>query len=239
MAIIEGHTSGAGTSSPPSCHLSIHLYPRRSVHNTRIERLWFDVTIGFGGKWKAFFLELEHYHDLDADNAHHIWLLHHLFLNAINHDAQEWADIWNAHRLHIRGEQTASPHELFMFGVAEHGPRGMAYVVPPPAEEPVDDLVNYGVDWEVLDNAVLMRHHREHNPDIPNTQEVQQRANSRVPTRLSEVTCDPPACPLSPEVVGMLNRHLGFHFDLSSRDMILRRELWRSALGFCDPYFRA
>lgn len=35
------------------------LISSRSVHNTRIERLWFDVTNGFGYKWKDFFLDLE------------------------------------------------------------------------------------------------------------------------------------------------------------------------------------
>ncbi|KAJ7433788.1 hypothetical protein FB451DRAFT_1064009, partial [Mycena latifolia] len=37
----------------------------RSVHNTRIERLWYDVTHGFGKKWKVFFLDLEANHGLN------------------------------------------------------------------------------------------------------------------------------------------------------------------------------
>ncbi|KAI0710333.1 hypothetical protein C8T65DRAFT_708324 [Cerioporus squamosus] len=203
----------------------------RSVHNTRIERLWFDVTLGFGGKWKAFFLELEHHDGLDADNPSHIWLLHHLFLHAINQDAQEWSAIWNAHSLHVRGEQAATPHELFMFGIAEHGARGLSHVIPPPPEEPIDDLVNYGVDWDALQDPVLMRHHRHHNPQEDAVAEA-------APSRLSEVTCDPPRCPLAIDVVAMLNQHLSYHFDLSSRDMVLRRELWRSALAFCTPWFQ-
>ncbi|TFK79763.1 hypothetical protein K466DRAFT_505048 [Polyporus arcularius HHB13444] len=205
----------------------------RSVHNTRIERLWFDVTIGFGGKWKTFFLELEHYDGLDVDLPAHIWLIHHLFLHAINQDAQEWSAIWNAHGLHIRGEQTASPHELFLFGVAEHGARGLSHLVRPPPEEPIEDIVNYGVDWEVLQDPILMRHHREHNRDVGGA----PPANTTVPSHLSEVTCDPPRCPLHVDVVSMLNQHLSHHFDLASRDMVLRRQLWRSALAFCTPWF--
>ncbi|KAI0684311.1 hypothetical protein C8T65DRAFT_593787 [Cerioporus squamosus] len=208
-----------------------------SVHNTRIERLCFDVTIGFGGKWKMFFLELEHQDDLDADNACHIWLIHHLFLYAINQDAQEWVRIWNVHTIHVKGERAASPHELFMFGIAERGPRGLSYVMEPPPEEPLDDLVNYGVDWAVMDDPVLMRHHREHNPDVPEVEHPHPHPVSTAPSRLSEVTCDPPFCPLSLEVVTMLNQHLSYHFDLMSRDMHVCRELWRSALAFCGPWF--
>ncbi|RDX52117.1 hypothetical protein OH76DRAFT_1345566 [Lentinus brumalis] len=207
----------------------------RSVHNTRIERLWFDVTLGFGGKWKTFFMELEHYDDLDADDLRHIWLVHHLFLHALNQDAQEWAAVWNAHSLHIRGERTASPHELFMFGVAEHGGRGLSHVVAPPPEGPVDDLVNYGVDWEALNDPALMRHHREQNAHAVEAAPASVPASA--PTRLSEVTCDPPRCPLPYDVVAMLNQHLSYHFDLSTRNMGIRRELWRSALAFCRPWF--
>ncbi|RDX39869.1 hypothetical protein OH76DRAFT_1367079, partial [Lentinus brumalis] len=36
-----------------------------AAHISGAERLWFDVTIGFGGKWKTFFLELEHHDDLN------------------------------------------------------------------------------------------------------------------------------------------------------------------------------
>ncbi|KAF7346893.1 hypothetical protein MVEN_01441500 [Mycena venus] len=37
----------------------------RSVHNTRIKRLWYDVTHGFGQKWKRFFMDLEVHHGLN------------------------------------------------------------------------------------------------------------------------------------------------------------------------------
>ncbi|KAI0371588.1 hypothetical protein BV20DRAFT_1051599 [Pilatotrama ljubarskyi] len=61
----------------------------RSVHNIRIERLWVDVTSGFGSKWKEFFHQLEAQHGLNVDNDAHVWLLHHLFLEAINRDAEQ------------------------------------------------------------------------------------------------------------------------------------------------------
>ncbi|KAJ7331348.1 hypothetical protein DFH08DRAFT_916458 [Mycena albidolilacea] len=43
----------------------------RSVNNTRIERLWYNVTHGFGFKWKTFFIDLTINHGLDpADGPH-------------------------------------------------------------------------------------------------------------------------------------------------------------------------
>lgn len=75
----------------------------RSVHNTRIERLWYDVTSGFGQKWKNFFADLETNCGLTPNIPAHIWLLHHLFLDAINQDAAEWVQMWNNHVIQIKG----------------------------------------------------------------------------------------------------------------------------------------
>ncbi|RDX47058.1 hypothetical protein OH76DRAFT_1355006 [Lentinus brumalis] len=207
----------------------------RSVHNTRIERLWFDVTSGFGGKWKTFFLELEQHCGLDPDVPQHLWLVHHLFLHALNEDAQDWAESWNAHRLHIRGEQAASPRELFMFGMVRHGPRGMD-IMPDPVNEPVDDPASYGVDWAVLENEALMRHHAESNL-APAAERSRPFAPASQPEHLNQVTCDPPRCPLTPAEVGNLNAHLAHHFDLGCRDMLMRRRLWTAALQYCGRYF--
>jgi hypothetical protein len=45
----------------------------------------------------SFFRDLEHHNDLDPDMGDHLWLLHHLFLDAINTDVSEWAESWNSH----------------------------------------------------------------------------------------------------------------------------------------------
>ena len=74
-----------------------------SVHNTRIERLWYDVTHGFGLKWKNFFIDLEAHCHL---NPSHIWLLHHLFMSTINADAEAWVHSWNNHTMQLKGEST-------------------------------------------------------------------------------------------------------------------------------------
>jgi len=81
----------------------------RSVHNTRIERMWYDITHGFGMKWKNFFLDLEVNHGLNLQSSDDRWLLHHLFLHRIQEDADEWTQAWNSHKLKIRGEREHSP----------------------------------------------------------------------------------------------------------------------------------
>jgi hypothetical protein len=73
----------------------------RSVHNSRIERLWYDWTQGVGRKWKGFFINLETTEGCNHNNPTHIWLLHHLFLPAINEDANEWVEAWNAHVIQL------------------------------------------------------------------------------------------------------------------------------------------
>ena len=206
----------------------------RSVHNTRIERLWYDVTRGFGIKWKNFFLELERTSRLDADSPAHLWLVHHLFLAAINQDAYEWAEAWNAHRLHIRDEPSASPRELFMFGMLRHGARGIEHITTPQEEE-VDDIQAYGVDWDVINDPVLMEHHRTHNPASEPSAHLFAPAEG--PNHLSQVTCDPPLCPLHVDQVAMLNAHLTYHFDLTTRDMLVRKSIWEAALDYCTRMF--
>ncbi|KAJ6474110.1 hypothetical protein DFH09DRAFT_1462008 [Mycena vulgaris] len=109
----------------------------RSVHNTRIERLWYDVTHGFGFKWKQFIIDLEFHHDLNPSLPAHIWLLHHLFLDSVNQDAQEWAAAWNSHHLQIRGERGRSPRDMF---------------------------ITYGIDWDVANDPGLMTHLLDQNP---------------------------------------------------------------------------
>ncbi|CDO68132.1 hypothetical protein BN946_scf185003.g4 [Trametes cinnabarina] len=166
----------------------------RSVHDTHIERLWYDVTQGFGAKWKSFLLKLEHSHGLDAERPAHIWLVHHLFLNALNADAQEWASTWNAHRLHITGEQAASPRELFMFGMVCHGPRGIEHIANP-ADDVVEenDVASYGIDWDVNDDPILMAHHQSHNDPV---QEVEQGFGGNLgPAELAELVDSMPRRP--------------------------------------------
>ncbi|TFY53903.1 hypothetical protein EVJ58_g9184 [Rhodofomes roseus] len=146
----------------------------RSVHNTRVERLWYDFTRGVGQKWKNFFLELEHNAGLQPSRSAHIWLLHHIFLRQINHDVEEWAASWNNHPLHERhvSDRARSPRDRFIFGMVENGARGIGAARDvrvqqhgPFEDTAVDDPQSYGIDWETLDDPMLMAHHLDNNPD--------------------------------------------------------------------------
>ncbi|KAK7050085.1 hypothetical protein R3P38DRAFT_2504292 [Favolaschia claudopus] len=191
----------------------------RSVHNTRIERLWYNVTHGFGKKWKQFFLDLEANHGLNPTRPGHIWLLHHLFLSAINRDAQEWAEAWNSHQLTVRGQRERSPRDLFLFGMLREGPRGISSFLAAPQEEEIEDLNDYGVDWEVNNEPELVAHLLENNPHERVEGETDPFASSTTPANLSEVLCEPPNCPFTPAQLQVLDSRLSAQVDLFSRNM--------------------
>ncbi|KAJ6455614.1 hypothetical protein C8R47DRAFT_996621 [Mycena vitilis] len=200
----------------------------RSVHNTRIERLWYDVTHGFGKKWKVFFLDLEANHGLNPTRPGHIWLLHHLFLSSINRDAQEWAEAWNSHQLTVRRQRERSPRDLFLFGMLREGPRGISSFLAPEEEE-IEDVNEYGVDWEVNDEPELLAHLFENNPQERESNN-DPFASASTPANLSEVLCEPPDCPFTPAQLQLLDAHLSTSVDLFSRNMNVRRIVWARAL---------
>ena len=84
-----------------------------SVFNTRIERLWVEVGWQFGRAWQAFFRRLERLHLLDRSNTHHLWLLHFLFLDAINSDCAEFQSDWNSHPISGAGHNQSPNVKIF------------------------------------------------------------------------------------------------------------------------------
>jgi hypothetical protein len=115
--------------------------------------MWVDITTGFGSKWKLFFQELQAVHGLDNSNNAHVWLVQFLYLRPLNQDAREWADAWNAHTMSPPDRPNASPDELFLFGLAEQGERGIRE-----RDEIMDDLEDYGIDWEEMEHPAVIRH---------------------------------------------------------------------------------
>ncbi|KII88043.1 hypothetical protein PLICRDRAFT_112141 [Plicaturopsis crispa FD-325 SS-3] len=207
----------------------------RSVHNTRIERLWYDVTAGFGAKWKKFFQDLEANHGLNRSRPGHIWLLHHLFLEQVDQDAKEWASAWNSHRVRFspRDQHPRSPREMFMFGMVQEGPRGIQrFLVPPDEALPAEDVAGYGVDWEVRDDPAYMEHLLANNPH--EQEEDNPFSAATTPASLSEVVCDDPRCPLTVGQVNFLNVQLRERFDITTRNMHARRMLWIDALSLAE-----
>ena len=196
-------------------HCRCSISSCRSVHNTCIERLWYDVTHGYGQKWKEFFLELETHHGLNPTNPAHIWLLHHLFLPTVNEDAQEWAETWNSHPLTLpRGEGTRSPREIFFFSMLQDELRGPLPVADP--EEAVADPATYGIDWDVAANTMFMNHLLKNNPQ--DWEDDNPFATS--PSRLSYVPCDAPNCPMNPQQILDLDAQLAMWIPVHSRSMI-------------------
>jgi hypothetical protein len=217
----------------PLGYYSYSLSLARSVHNSRIERIWYDVTEGFGGKWKDFFIDLEANEGLDVNNPAHIWLLHHLFLDNINRDALAWAETWNNHKLQIRGEPQQTPQEMFFFSMLEDGPRGLSG----PRQNSEggldglaegEDVTLYGIDWEEMEDDQLLAHHFQHNPIQHNN------PFNTAPSALSEVECTPPGCPLSAESIHQLDNYLSQVVDVNSRSMLVRRTIWAQALYICS-----
>jgi hypothetical protein len=177
----------------------------RSVHNIRIERLWRDYADGVTTKWKRFFEHLERDHGLIYDRPSHIWLLHRLFLDAVNQDAQDWKAVWNNHLITLPGEPPRSPRDIFLFSMLLDGFRGIE-----PGGE-VDDAVT-GEDGEDTD--------------------VDEYPNN-TPSRMSQVICEQPDCPLTQNLVDELDLRLNQQINPVTGDMMVRSLVWQIALDIC------
>ncbi|KAG9095916.1 hypothetical protein FS749_009477 [Ceratobasidium sp. UAMH 11750] len=117
-----------------------------STHNQRIERLWLDVGKQFGRPWKAFLLRLEELHCLDQSNAHHLWLLHLLFIDGLNSDVTSFISRWNAHGISGPNTHGQSPQDLRFLGQLTKGVQEDIY-----ADVPLDILQEFlGIDTEPL-----------------------------------------------------------------------------------------
>lgn len=122
---------------------------------------------------------------------------------------------------------------MFFFSMLQDGARGVHLAnLPEPVDEPLapEELDHYGVDWDALNDQNIMNHHRQHNPqEYPSAQNAFNR-----PPSLSDVPCEAPDCPFTVEQLTALNTHLFLHCDLQSRSMVVRRQIWITALEYCD-----
>ena len=182
------------------------------------------MTEGFGHKWKDFFFALEAHHNLDVSDPSHIWLLHWLFIAAINTEALGWAEAWNDHKIQLEGERRSTPQQLFIRSSVTDGIRGL----PPHSSndgEEIEDYMSFGVDWGALQDPQLMAHHQENNPGSTAIDHPYDH-----PDWINEVVCDPPDCPLASDQVERLERDLAAVVDIESKDMNVRRVVWSTAL---------
>ncbi|KAF8259272.1 hypothetical protein EI94DRAFT_1616616, partial [Lactarius quietus] len=210
----------------------------KSVHNIRIERLWVDVTRGFGGKWKAFFRMLESNHGLNVDKDAHIWLLHFLFLGYINIDADAWMKAWNMHTLSRQGERHLSPNDLYLRGMAEHGVRGLrpdASSDQNTGSELEDDQRSYGIDWDEFDVTQSVEHHRDRHA----TDQTDPALNPFLaldPADMRYVIVPDIRCPFPDHQIHALGNYVTSHTSeeiRSTPDMQARTYIWDLALQYC------
>ena len=107
----------------------------RSVHNTRIERLWRDVYTSVSSTYVQIFHEIEQESILDADNDSDLFCLHYIFLPRINSSLKTFKFAWNNHPLSTEGNR--SPLQLYTGGSIGN----------PLFDEEID-LETYGIDQE-------------------------------------------------------------------------------------------
>ncbi|KAK7043060.1 hypothetical protein VNI00_008798 [Paramarasmius palmivorus] len=195
----------------------------RSVHNTRIERLWVDVKIGVVHTWNELFEELEIRFGLEYLNPNHLWLLQWLFLPVINDHLQFWAESWNHHKITVRQGPNRSPHDFFGFDMFACGFRGDALQSLPLDE---DELEVFGIDWEGLYDDRLLTSLRQNYAQDGGNSWIGRRGP---PPELTEVLCDPPPCSLSETQVAELGRYLERLPRSSKREDVV--SLWTNALA--------
>ena len=158
----------------------------------RIERLWVDVTAQVGATWVNHFMMLELNFGLNINNSNHIWLLHYLFLPAINSVLSFFAQSWNEHKIEIRDGPNRSPSDMFGFDMLVHGIRGD---ILPNDDMSQEELEVFGVDWEALRDENILRSQRDNNDLLEQPDTWLGRVGP--PSNLNEVQVNAPEAPLT------------------------------------------
>ena len=88
----------------------------KSVHNSRIERMWRDVFEGCIIQYYNLFYALEDANMLDVTKEAHLFCLHYVYLPRINDSLILFKEAWNRHPM--RSESGLSPQQLWTQGLA-------------------------------------------------------------------------------------------------------------------------
>lgn len=136
-----------------------------------------------------------------------MWLLHYLFLDAINEDAHQWAEMWNEHKLQIKGGWRRSPREIFFTSLLQDGPRGLQL---DPANQTVPEQGSTP-DQSTAENPLLAG-----------------------PPDFSQVDVEAPGCPLNGDELQELDDWLQAQMDVGIRCMAYRKSVWINTLDFCS-----
>ena len=89
----------------------------RSVHNSRIERLWRDVYQLVLSSFYDLFRSLEDCDHLNPELEEQLFCLHFIYLPVINDALLKFVLLWNNHKLRTAGNK--SPVQLFILGMQQ------------------------------------------------------------------------------------------------------------------------
>ena len=140
----------------------------RSVHNTRIERLWRDLYEGVLCTFYNLFRHLEDTDLLDATNEIDLFCLHFTFLPRINALLRIFQNTWNNHK--VRTEKNKSPLQLYVIGIQKISDGNN--IIRHEYFEAFDDVsaMTYGVDSTEIDLEV-----QEEQVTVPSTLDMSQQ----------------------------------------------------------------
>ena len=92
---------------------------RRSVHNSRIERLWCDVYQIVLSVFYNLFSALEEESLLKVNNEEHLFYIHYVYKAVINQMLSNFKNSWLNHK--IRTARNKTPLQLFIMGMQQIG----------------------------------------------------------------------------------------------------------------------
>lgn len=116
----------------------------RSVHNSRIERLWRDVFQTVLSVFYDLFVSLESWGYLDPDNEEHLFCLQYVYHPVINNCLDNFSLSWNNHKIRTAGHK--SPLQLFILGMQQIGGEGSTLASEYFEILDESDVSTYGVD---------------------------------------------------------------------------------------------
>jgi len=141
--------------------------------------------------------------------------------------------------------RAASPYQRYVQGTAVLGFRSvfvdsdevvqLAGVV---AEDPTLDEeagVEYGIDWDGINNSTLLNHHRRHSGDDIEENAFLDPLIHHVPETLSHVGSEDPRCPFTEEGVAWLDERifsLPYLAECEQSNAVALRQLWIDARLF-------
>lgn len=94
----------------------------RSIHNTRIERLWRDVFQSVLFIYYHLFHALEQSGMLDVDDEVQMWALHYVYQPRINAHLLKWKNAHNDHPVSTESSKSGkTPNKMWLKGIQQAG----------------------------------------------------------------------------------------------------------------------